>query len=309
MKIINTFSKIKYELFGPSNKYISCIFRRGFIFRQLFNRRKPDNNADYLSIVIIIKDEMPYLQEWIEYHLLVGVERFYVYDNGSTDNPLEVLQPYIEKGIVIYRYFPGNKQQIPAYCDAILKYKYRSYWIALIDTDEFIVPVRKYTVPEVLKEFEQYSGVCLSWVMYDSSGHIKKPEGLVIKNYTHRNIDPHNRANKSIKSIVNPREVLVTNVHWCYYRFFCWGVSESGKKIKGNYVEEPSIDILRINHYYTKSREEFLLKINKGGANGRVSPEIVVTDVEDEAYISSFFCIDRVMDKYVHTLEKKMNKK
>lgn len=40
---------------------------------------------DYLSIGAIFKDEAPYLAEWIEFHRLVGVEHFFLYDNLSTD--------------------------------------------------------------------------------------------------------------------------------------------------------------------------------------------------------------------------------
>lgn len=309
MSLRKIISKIKFELFGPYNKYISCIFRRGFIFRQFFNKKNPNKDSDYLSIAIIIKNEKPYLKEWIEYHRLVGVDRFYVYDIESTDNPLEVLQPYIDEGIVIYKYFPGRGQQVPAYCDAILNYKYKTRWLAFVDIDEFIVPVQKYTLPEVLKDYEEYPGLCLSWAMYDSSGHIKKPDGLVIKNYTHRNVDSNFRGNYSIKSIVNPREVLITNVHWCYYRFFRWGVNECGEVIKGNNVQKQSLDILRVNHYYTRSKEEYLMKINKGasGTYGGAVPQGIVTDVDEEKYISPLFCVDSVMDKYVDDLGERMS--
>jgi hypothetical protein len=40
----------------------------------------------YLSICAIFKDEAPYLQEWIEFHRLLGVEKFYLYNNNSRDN-------------------------------------------------------------------------------------------------------------------------------------------------------------------------------------------------------------------------------
>ena len=50
-----------------------------------------DKPKVFLSVVAIAKNEAPYIKEWIEYHKLVGVERFYFYDNGSTDNTREVL--------------------------------------------------------------------------------------------------------------------------------------------------------------------------------------------------------------------------
>src|SRR4051812_43400023 len=48
----------------------------------------------------IFQNETFFLREWIEYHRIVGVEHFYLYNNLSTDNYLEILQPYIAEGIV-----------------------------------------------------------------------------------------------------------------------------------------------------------------------------------------------------------------
>lgn len=42
-----------------------------------------------------------YLNEWILFHLLQGVERFYLYNNLSEDGYMMVLKKYIEEGVVI----------------------------------------------------------------------------------------------------------------------------------------------------------------------------------------------------------------
>ena len=60
---------------------------------------KDDRRLRYkTAICLIFKDEAPFLQEWIEYHHLIGIEHFYLYNNNSTDNYEEVLKPYIDKG-------------------------------------------------------------------------------------------------------------------------------------------------------------------------------------------------------------------
>ncbi|MDU9376199.1 hypothetical protein McpSp1_07930 [Methanocorpusculaceae archaeon Sp1] len=300
--------KIKNNLTGPYKNYLKYVFARGFLFRQMFNK-KNSSCSDYLSIAIIIKNEAPYIREWIEYHLLVGVDRFYVYDIESTDNVLDILQPYIDMGVVIYQYFPGKDRQVPAYCDAILKYKYHTRWLAFVDADEFIVPVQKYTLPEVLRDYEHYPGIGINYAMYDSNGHIKKPNGLVIKNYTNRSTDPEYLSNRFIKSIVNPREVIVVNAHWCLYRFFKWGVDENGENTKGAITKKQSIKKLRINHYYTKSKEELLFKINKGaiGTLGRKMPDKILIDIEEERYNFLITREDRIMDKYIDEVEEKIH--
>ena len=96
-----------------------------------------------LSVVAILKNEAPYLKEWIEYHLIAGVDHFYLYDNDSSDNQAEVTRPYVEAGIVDYFFSPGKVMQMFAYNDAVKKFKFFSRYMAFIDGDEFIFPKSK----------------------------------------------------------------------------------------------------------------------------------------------------------------------
>src|SRR4029077_12293973 len=52
------------------------------------------------SICAIFKNEAAYFREWLEYNLLIGVDHFYLYNNGSTDESASILEPYIQKGVV-----------------------------------------------------------------------------------------------------------------------------------------------------------------------------------------------------------------
>src|SRR5271165_3682750 len=53
-----------------------------------------------LSMCAIFQDEAPYLKEWIEFHKLMGVEHFYLYNHRSKDDYKKVLEPYILSGLV-----------------------------------------------------------------------------------------------------------------------------------------------------------------------------------------------------------------
>ncbi len=79
-----------------------------------------------------------FLREWIEFHILVGVEHFYLYNNFSEDNYLEVLQPYIESGIVTLTDWPIESGQLSAYLDCFKRHKNHTVWKAYINPDEFI---------------------------------------------------------------------------------------------------------------------------------------------------------------------------
>ena len=93
-----------------------------------------------LAIVAILKNEAPYLKEWLDYHLLAGVDHFYLYDNESPDNQAEVAAPYVEAGLVDYFPMPGKAMQMVAYNDAIKRFKFHCRYMAFIDGDEFIYP-------------------------------------------------------------------------------------------------------------------------------------------------------------------------
>ena len=91
----------------------------------------------YLAVCAIAKNEGPYFKEWIEWHRAHGVEKFYIYDNESTDCTKEVLVPYVESGLVEYNDWPGQKQQLPAYDDCFERHRLETRWLAVLDLDEF----------------------------------------------------------------------------------------------------------------------------------------------------------------------------
>ncbi|MDR2769872.1 MAG: glycosyltransferase family 92 protein, partial [Rickettsiales bacterium] len=64
---------------------------------------------DELSIICMVRDEAPYLREWIEYHRLAGVSRFYLFDNESKDDIRRILQPYVDEGLVVYEYLSDEQ--------------------------------------------------------------------------------------------------------------------------------------------------------------------------------------------------------
>ena len=93
-----------------------------------------------LAVVAILKNEGHYLKEWLDYHLVAGVEHFYLYDNDSSDNAAEILRPYVAAGLVDYFSAPGTAMQMLGYNDAVKRFKFFSRYMAFIDLDEFIFP-------------------------------------------------------------------------------------------------------------------------------------------------------------------------
>lgn len=55
----------------------------------------------------------------------------------------ERLRPFIDDGFVEYRFWPGIRQQYPAYNDALKRYGRTCRYMAFIDCDEFLMPTTK----------------------------------------------------------------------------------------------------------------------------------------------------------------------
>ena len=225
---------------------------------------------DELSVVAILKNEAPYVREWIEYYRLVGATRFYLYDNDSQDNVKEVIGDYIESGIVVYNHFPGRYRQNVAYTDAINKYASRTRFMAVVDLDEFIVPADdKLSLVDVLKDIVRQrpyaAGVAVPWLMYGSSHHDTRPEGLLIENYLYRAQDSFML---NIKTVFNPRLVSgYNNPHYPIYNHGAFSINENGRIVVGKFDRDKSCKHIRINHYFTKSKEEFQAKVARGSAD------------------------------------------
>jgi hypothetical protein len=182
----------------------------------------------YLSICSVYKDHAEYLREWIEFHRLVGVERFLLYDNESSDDHEEVLAPYRECGIVELHQWPTPQSVergvpwsiIGVFNDCIERHRHESRWIAFLDVDEFLFSPTGKTLPDVLSEYERFSGVEVSRLDFGPSGHRTKPSGLVIESYLYRRA--YTRPKKDwehVKSIVVPTRVdRAFNSHGFFYR-------------------------------------------------------------------------------------------
>jgi hypothetical protein len=274
--------------------------------KKSFNAKKPSAFPKYLSAVAIVKNEALYIEEWLEYHLLLGIQKFYIYDNESSDNLPEILQPYVRDGIVEYKYFPGSEKQVAAYNDVLQKAKQETYWLAAIDIDEFIVPVKDETIAGFLKDFEQYAGVEINWLMYGSSGERHWRDRLVIERFKkHGKIDARFWGRGIIKTICNPRSVFKMNVHTPFYFRFAKAVNPDKKVRKCHYKDVKSLyDKIRINHYFTKSYDECQLKYKRGRSDmkGKHDPLIFeYGDINDE--------YDELMDRYIPLVSENIRKR
>lgn len=152
---------------------------------RLFLRRPKYNKKYKIAICGIFKNEASYLKEWIEYHEMIGVEHFYLYNNNSEDNYQEILQPYLDRGLVTLVTWPHNHAQIEAYKHFYETYRNETQWVSFLDIDEFFCPRYKTTLLEWVKTKEKYPVLLVYWRMFGTSGKMQhESDKLVIEQYT-----------------------------------------------------------------------------------------------------------------------------
>lgn len=232
-----------------------------------------------LAICTIFRNETPYLREWIEFHRLVGVERFYLYQNLSDDDWQSVLSPYIERGVVELTDWPmPSPCQLMAYRDFIDKHKADADWGAFIDCDEFLFPTSHGTLNEAMAELPlAWDAVGVNWICFGASGREVKSNEPVIERFTLRAADDF-APNRHIKSIVRLDRVESVGHDPHHFRTGGGTFSELGDRIADSFTAKPSHRLLRINHYLTKSRQEFLERIAKGRADLKSSRQAAEFD-------------------------------
>lgn len=259
-----------------------------------------------LSIGAIAKNEHFGLREWANYHRLVGVEHIYIYDNDSQIPVRETLAEEIASGFVTCTEFPGLSKQLPAYNDCLARYGADNHWIAFIDCDEFLVPKKSDSVVDVLGEFENYASLQVNWVLFGSSGHVKRPEGLVIENYT-RSSPTSYKENLHTKGIVQPSMVQCagSNPHFFLPRRGFYNVGENFEAVPNAWSKRHSIEKIQLNHYTLKSLDEFKMKIAKGRADAAHLP----TASMDHFHLTDKRCTERdaSIRRYVAPLKRLLN--
>lgn len=104
----------------------------------------------------LVLNEGRWLPEWILWHRGVGIDHFYMYDDGSSDNTVEVLSYFQDAGLVtlhqdmkriedaVTQFIPRGalfRPQIAMVQHAALNYVRDTEWLAFFDPDEFLVPM------------------------------------------------------------------------------------------------------------------------------------------------------------------------
>lgn len=207
------------------------------------------------SICLLAKDEDLYLDEWITYHLGIGIDHIFIYDNGSKNPISDFIKRYtddIQSKITVID-FSGEYKDIQTDCynDYLNNYSKLSKWTAFIDADEFINIANYDSINEFLNQYDKVSVIEMDFVEFNADSNIKYEPNPVRERFT----TPSEVENPdyATKVFVKCSRIDNFNTHYPSYNGVRFRSIKTDKKTS-----------IYLEHYYTKSFEEFKEKIQKG---------------------------------------------
>ena len=219
-----------------------------------------------LTVCAIFKNEAPYLLEWIAYHRTIGFDHFVLYDNDSTDGGPELIRGSWAAACTTLIPWPRRPGQLPAFRHFIYNLAQLFDWAAFIDLDEFLLPLAEGSIRPILQDCVGFSAVAPCWRVFGPSGWDTPPAGLVLERSDMRAPDgmPVNAHMKSISrcadllgSTPNPHEFVLKGP-------ICNSLGAAVPNI--GIQPKPVHRRLVINHYVTRSRQDWMAKIKRGSA-------------------------------------------
>lgn len=207
-----------------------------------------------VALVCIAKNENNYIEEWVKYHLKLGFDHVFIYENDwvcplEMDNITKIQNP-------------GKVKQLDSYNQFILNYKGQYDYAAFLDVDEFLVLKKHKNVKEFLGEYGNKNGIGINWNFYGSNGKLTREND--VNSQLKQFILKDKRINHHIKCILNlnsnGKMVLPHNPDIPLK-------NTNGKWFSGPYNEDMVDDVVIINHYFHRTFEDWKIKSSNGRAD------------------------------------------
>jgi len=241
------------------------------------------------GLVSCMRNEAPFLLEWVAYHSVLGFERIFVYTNACSDGTDMMLERLQQIGVVTHIHNPmseGLGPQASAMQDFLTRDDVQGLdWVLHIDADEFLnVQAGQGRVADLLTVAGAADVMALMWRPFGNNGLTRWTGGSVLETFTATQARPR-APNAQHKSLFRPRSFGATIDHMPkepvskdVRLINSAGVPCDPRALFGRHQaryrlpeEHLSWDNAYINHYAIRSDDIFLMKNVRGDGMGRVS--------------------------------------
>lgn len=250
---------------------------------------KSDPNARKTAIVTTMKNEGPFILEWLAYHRAIGVQDFLIYTNDCTDGTDTMLQMLQKKGLVQHRENPFRDTDLKPQHAALQAAEDEPVirdadWAICMDVDEFIsIHTGDGTLDALYDAVGQANLISMTWRLFGNSDVHDYDDRFVIEQFTRcapefarkphqawgfktlfRNLGIFKKLGVHRPKGLKPQRW--EEIHW---------VNGSGREMPTQMfrnawrstAETYGYDLVTLNHYAVRSAESFLVKRDRGRVN------------------------------------------
>jgi len=215
----------------------------------------------------VARDEEPYIDEWVDYHLGIGIGKIVMYDNSEVNELKHWGQG--KGGALEVVHYPGKMKQQFSYRDCANKalegIHGEKTWVGFWDIDEFLVLKKHKNVDDFVGEYLTSGALGINWRIFGPSGLSLYQPLPVTKRFVCR----QNRTHATVKSIARLKDMNMEMAPHVHFPYLNQGAlhDTNGKSFEGPSNEDGPTDIAVMHHFRTKSVQEFLRKTIRGRAD------------------------------------------
>ncbi len=242
-----------------------------------------------VAVVTCMKNEGPFILEWLAYHRAIGVDDFLVYTNDCDDGTDTMLALLQNKGLVQHRENPfrqnGMKPQHAALAacedESLVK---DAGWLICMDVDEFInIHVGDGTLAALFSAVPDANMISITWRLFGNADVDAYEDAFIISRFTScapeltrkphqawgfktlfRNIGLFKKMGVHRPKGLKPQ--LVDQINWVNGS----GVAMPRKEYRNAWRSTSGTvgyELATLNHYSLRSAESFLVKRDRGRVN------------------------------------------
>ena len=297
--------------------YITYIIKIPFLFIVFFELLmflKVNNKKIKVCLCTLGKDENKYINEFVEYYKNYGIDKIYLNDNNDVDGEHfeDKIQDFIDNGFVDIINWRGVTGGMTYYkiMDSCYQMHYNEYdWLIFYEIDEFLYLKDNNNIKSYLnrKVFNHCDAIRLNWVHMSDNNKLLYENKPLSQRFTKvgNNIDK-SKLNWlcNVKTIIRGHLKNITIDHNHLLSKKLKGCNGFGKPNNlSNFLSlNPDYEFYYIIHYYGKTVEEFIEKMNRGDLLKGNKLKVI------EYAIKKFFYINDINLKKISYIRKHLGK-
>lgn len=247
------------------------------------------------AAICTVKDEAPYILEWVAWHRLAGFDSIIIAQNGSVDGTVELLEVLDAAGVIRFIENSETENGKPP-----LSYQRRAYakaldchlrgqvdWAMPLDIDEFVVMRGGGSIRELIgRAGDEFDQIRLNWRQFSSSGHLRFEDGLTIDRFRQaQEIESLAHKATCVKTLFKVEAVATLDAHSPKETVSgtFMAMDGSGNPYTPRYKPFMQVDpslcrMAYLAHYRCRDLESFILKSIRG------TPDLYPSEILDTQY-------------------------